>query len=97
MKSKPVVIVTGASRGVGAAAARWLARAGTAVTLIARSQKELRHETEAIDRSGGDCLFVTGDVSDPHFCRSAVDKTLASFLRLDALVKVGKELFPNSL
>ena len=86
MKSKPVVIVTGASRGVGAAAAHWLAGAGIAVTLIARSQKELRHEAEAIDRSGGDCLFVTGDVSDPHFCRSAVEKTLARFYRLDALV-----------
>ena len=86
MKSKPVVIVTGASRGVGAAAARWLAGAGTAVTLIARSQEELRHEAEAIDRFGGDCLFVAGDVSDPHFCRSAVEKTLARFHRLDALV-----------
>ncbi|MGW8186240.1 MAG: SDR family NAD(P)-dependent oxidoreductase [Desulfobacterales bacterium] len=86
MKSKPVAIVTGASRGVGAAAARWLAGAGTAVTLIARSQKELRHEAEAIDRSGGDCIFVTGDVSDPSFCRSAVEKTLARFHRLDALV-----------
>jgi NAD(P)-dependent dehydrogenase (short-subunit alcohol dehydrogenase family) len=86
MKSKPVVIVTGASRGVGAAAARWLAGAGTAVTLIARSQEELRHEAEAIHRSGGDCLLVTGDVSDPHFCRSAVQRTLARFHRLDALV-----------
>jgi NAD(P)-dependent dehydrogenase (short-subunit alcohol dehydrogenase family) len=86
MKSKPVVIVTGASRGVGAAAARWLAGAGTAVTLIARSQKELRHETQAIERSGGDCLFVTGDVSDADFCCSAVEKTLARFHRLDALV-----------
>jgi NAD(P)-dependent dehydrogenase (short-subunit alcohol dehydrogenase family) len=86
MKSKPVVIVTGASRGVGAAAARWLAGAGTAVTLIARSQEELRHEAEAIDRFGGDCLFVAGDVSDPHFCRSAVEKTLTRFHRLDALV-----------
>lgn len=41
---KPVAIVSGASRGVGAATARWLTGTGTAVTLIARSQKELRHE-----------------------------------------------------
>jgi NAD(P)-dependent dehydrogenase (short-subunit alcohol dehydrogenase family) len=86
MTSKPVVIVTGASRGVGAATARWLAGAGTAVTLIARSQEGLRHEAKAIDRSGRDCLAVKGDVSDPHFCRSAVEKTLARFHRLDALV-----------
>jgi len=86
MKSKPVAIVTGASRGVGAAAARWLAGAGTAVTLISRSQKELRHEAETIDRSGGDCIIVAGDVSDPSFCRGAVEKTLARFHRLDALI-----------
>ena len=86
MKSKPVVIVTGASRGVGAAVARCLAGAGTAVTLIARSQNELRHEAQAIDHSGGDCLFVAGDVSDPQFCRSAVEKSLIRFHRLDALV-----------
>ena len=94
MKSKPVVIVTGASRGVGAAVARCLAETGTAVTLIARSQEELRQGAEAIDRSGGDCLFVTGDVSDPHFCRSAVQKTLARFHRLDALVNNAGTLEP---
>jgi NAD(P)-dependent dehydrogenase (short-subunit alcohol dehydrogenase family) len=86
MKSKPVVIITGASRGIGAATARLLAGAGAAVTLIARSQEELRHEAEAVDRSGGACLFITGDVSDPHFCRDAVEKTLDHFHRLDALV-----------
>lgn len=86
MRSKPVVIITGASRGIGAAVAHWLAGVGAALTLIARSQKELRREAEAIDRSGGDTLFVAGDVSDPIFCRSAVDKTLARFRRVDALV-----------
>ena len=35
--NQSVVIVSGASRGVGAATARWLAKAGTAVTVIARS------------------------------------------------------------
>jgi NAD(P)-dependent dehydrogenase (short-subunit alcohol dehydrogenase family) len=97
MKFKPVVIVTGASRGLGAATARWLARTGTAVSLVARSQKELRHEADAIERSGGDCLFVPGDVSDPRFCRSAVEKTLARFHRLDALVNNAGTVEPMQL
>ena len=41
MSEKPVVIVTGASRGLGAAVARWLAKSGAAVTLVARSEEKL--------------------------------------------------------
>jgi hypothetical protein len=41
MSMKPVVIVTGASRGLGAAVARWLAKSGAAVTLVARSEEKL--------------------------------------------------------
>ncbi len=86
MNSKPVVIVTGASRGIGAAVARWLAGTGVAVTLLARSESALRCEAESIGRAGGDSLFLAGDVSEPLFCRSAVATTLDRFHRLDALV-----------
>jgi short-subunit dehydrogenase len=41
MSEKPVVIVTGASRGLGAAVARWLAKSGAAITLVARSEEKL--------------------------------------------------------
>ena len=41
MKDRPVIIVTGASRGVGASVARWLAAVGASVTLVARSEDQL--------------------------------------------------------
>ncbi len=86
MKSSPVVIVTGASRGIGAAAAGRLAQAGAAVTLIGRSETALGREAAAIDHAGGHSLCIVGDVADPYFCGSAVEKTLSRFNRLDTLV-----------
>ena len=43
-----MVIVTGASRGLGAAVARWLAKSGAAVTLVARSEEELMADDQRI-------------------------------------------------
>lgn len=48
MSRKPVVMVTGASRGLGAAVARWLAKSGAAVTLVARSEEELMADDQRI-------------------------------------------------
>ena len=42
MTHSPVVMVSGASRGVGAATVRWLAKAGSAVTLISRSALDMK-------------------------------------------------------
>lgn len=41
MFNKPVIIISGASRGLGASVAGWLAKAGAGVTLLARSEKNL--------------------------------------------------------
>ena len=82
----PVVIVTGASRGLGAAVARWLGKAGAAVTLVARSKKYLQQVAADVRRLGGNAHMVTADVSDLHACRAAVETTLKEFGRIDALV-----------
>ena len=49
----PVVIIAGASRGVGAATARWLADAGSAVTLISRSADALKRVAQDVQQRGG--------------------------------------------
>lgn len=82
----PVVIVTGASRGLGAAVARWLAKARAAVTLISRSENRLKDVAMEIRSLGGKPLVFTADVSNPDACRSAVELTLDRFGRIDALV-----------
>ena len=86
MIKEPVVIVTGASRGLGAATARWLARVGTAVTLVARSEKMLEKVRGDVDRLGGRPLRITADVTDPDACCNVVKMTLDNFGKIDALV-----------
>jgi NAD(P)-dependent dehydrogenase (short-subunit alcohol dehydrogenase family) len=85
-KNMPVVIVTGASRGLGAAVARWLAKARTAITLISRSEERLNKIAEEIRSLGGKPLVYAADVSNSDACRSAVELTLDRFGRIDALV-----------
>jgi NAD(P)-dependent dehydrogenase (short-subunit alcohol dehydrogenase family) len=86
MTDKPVVIITGASRGLGAATASWLANAGSAVTLVARSAAALERVAHDVQKRGGPALVVEADISDAGACRAAVLKTLDRFGRLDALV-----------
>jgi NAD(P)-dependent dehydrogenase (short-subunit alcohol dehydrogenase family) len=86
MTNKPVIIVTGASRGLGAAVARWLGEAGAAVSLVARSKKDLNDVGNDVERLGGGAFICEADVADADACRNVVEKTLANFGRLDALV-----------
>ena len=86
MSENPVVIISGASRGVGAATARWLAKVRAAVTLMARSADALKTVAGDVQQLGGTSLVFKGDVSDADACRAAVTKTLERFGRLDAVV-----------
>ena len=56
MHNTRVAIVTGVSRGLGAAAARWLGKVGAAVTLIARSEEKLNETGDDDRRLGGEPL-----------------------------------------
>ena len=78
-----VIIVTGASRGIGAAAAASLAKAGATVVLTARDGKL----TEEVARSiGGSASVRACDVSDYAAFEALVAETQARFGRLDALI-----------
>lgn len=66
--NRPVIIVTGASRGLGAAVARWLAKIQAAVTLVARSEEKLKNVATDIRYLGGKPLVVTAHVSILHRC-----------------------------
>jgi NAD(P)-dependent dehydrogenase (short-subunit alcohol dehydrogenase family) len=83
---KPTILVTGASRGLGAATARMAAELGANVALVARSEDDLRAVAEEIREDGGQALVVTGDVSRAEDCRRAVGATVEHFRGLDAVV-----------
>jgi NAD(P)-dependent dehydrogenase (short-subunit alcohol dehydrogenase family) len=79
-----VAIITGASRGIGAAAARAFALAGATVVLAARTEHDLQQLAGEITAEGGTALAVPVDVSDPAAAERLVARTLEAFGRLDA-------------
>jgi short-subunit dehydrogenase len=64
--SDQVIVITGASSGIGLTTAELAARAGARVVMAARSQAELGNSVEWIRRSGGRATYVTADVTDPQ-------------------------------
>lgn len=81
-----VVIVTGASSGIGEATARRLVRAGAKVVISARRQDRLAAFAHELDPAGENVLSVAGDVTSEADRQQLVAATLAKFGRIDALV-----------
>ncbi|WP_152364827.1 SDR family NAD(P)-dependent oxidoreductase [Microlunatus speluncae] len=81
-----VALVIGASRGIGAATARALARAGAAVALAARTEDALASLAEELTADGGRALAVPTDVGDPASVLRLVEQTVGAFGRLDVAV-----------
>ncbi len=79
-------IVTGASRGIGAAAAWELAMQGVSVVLAARSADEIERIAGEIRAGGGQALAVACDVSRYRDVQAAVVRCVSDFGRLDILV-----------
>lgn len=89
-----VILVTGASRGLGAATAQILFEMGATVVLNARSAGALQELAGQADPHGERSLVVPGDVSDEGACEELVNKTVARFGRLDGLINNAGVLQP---
>ncbi len=81
-----VAIVTGASRGIGAATARALAEVGATVALAARDATRLEQLAAEIEAGGGTALSVPTDIGNPDSVQRMVTRTLDAFGRLDIAV-----------
>jgi len=79
-----VAIITGASRGIGAAVAMALSQAGVRVALTARSEDSLAQTAKACVE--GSALCIPADLSDMAITKTVVDETLKKFGRIDFLI-----------
>lgn len=89
--SEKTVLVTGASRGIGAATARAVIAVGANVALMARSATDLQ---DLADELGERALPTPGDVKDPEDCQQVIGRVTAHFGGLDALVNNAGVLEP---
>src|SRR5260370_1776237 len=78
-----VAVVTGGTSGIGKAAALALAKAGAKVVVAGRPENEGNAVVEAIQKGGGKALFVKTDVTREAYMKALIDKTVATFGRLD--------------
>ena len=81
-----VVIVTGASRGIGRAIAECYGAQGMKVVCAARSVEQGEAVANGIREKGGDAIFIQTDCSKAATIKELVDKTVAHYGRLDGVV-----------
>src|SRR6201996_1643663 len=84
--SGTVALVTGASSGIGGAAAKRLAADGAAVAVAARRLDRLERLDEEIDDAGGKALAIEADVTDRAAAEALVERTVKELGRLDTVV-----------
>ncbi len=86
MENRPVVVITGASSGVGRAVTRRFAASGARLGLIAREETALRDTAAEAEALGARAVWIAADVSDPKAVFAAADAVAERFGRIDVWI-----------
>jgi NAD(P)-dependent dehydrogenase (short-subunit alcohol dehydrogenase family) len=81
-----IVVVTGASSGIGHATAQLLARHGAHVILVSRTREKLEDLAREISKGGGRASVYPADLSDLDACGAMIHQVLTDFGRVDILI-----------
>ena len=81
-----IIVITGASSGIGEAMARLYSQMGAKVVLGARSEAKLSQVVQAICSEGGDATYVVTDVTKEEECRHLIERAVEEFGGVDVLI-----------
>jgi len=84
--NEQVMVITGASSGIGLVTAKHAAAAGARVVLAARNEHDLEGAVEEIRSHGGRAIHVVADVADPEQVERSADAAMREFGRIDTWV-----------
>jgi NAD(P)-dependent dehydrogenase (short-subunit alcohol dehydrogenase family) len=86
--SDRVAVITGASQGIGKATAIRLAKDFSQLVLVARNKTSLAETASAVEVVGAGALVIDADLAEPAASQAVVDRALAAFGRMDALLNI---------
>ncbi len=95
-RERKVVIITGASSGIGMEAARLFAKRGDSLVVAARRSDRLKEVADELERTGAKCLVMPTDLSNPDNAEELIRITMENFSRIDVLVNnagFGSQIF----
>ena len=84
--AKQVIVITGASSGIGLVTAKLAASRGAKVVLVARNESSLSEAVEAIRAAGGDAIHAVADVGDIEAVQASARAAVARYGRIDTWV-----------